>query len=120
MIKKQVSAISYQHSAFSLRVIFLFLLYALCSMLYARAFADDEVVRIQEAYKNIEDIKGSFVQKSYIKDLKRTDTYKGALFIKRPSKMKCVYKGEKPQEIIINNERIIIYNKSENRHSGDL
>ena len=27
--------------------------------------------------------------------------------------MKCEYKGEKPQEIIINNERIIIYNKSE-------
>lgn len=114
MIKRQVSAISYQHSAFSLRVvIFLFLLYALYSMLFARAFAADEVARIQEAYKNIEDIKGSFVQKSYIKDLKRTDTYKGTLFIKRPSKMKCVYKGEKPQEIIINNERIIIYNKSE-------
>ncbi|MFA5846081.1 MAG: outer membrane lipoprotein carrier protein LolA [Thermodesulfovibrionales bacterium] len=81
--------------------------------LFTVSAADDEVVRIQEAYKNIEDIKGTFVQKSYIKDLKRTDTYKGALFIKRPSKMKCVYKGEKPQEIIINNERIIIYNKSE-------
>ena len=90
-----------------------FFLFTIHYSLFTVSAADDEVTRIQEAYKGIEDIKGSFVQKSYIKDLKRTDTYKGALFIKRPSRMKCEYKGEKPQEIIINNERIIIYNKSE-------
>lgn len=76
-------------------------------------FADDEVTIIQEAYKNIEDIKGAFIQRSYIKDLKRTDTYKGFLFIKRPLKMRWEYRGEKPQEVIINNDRIIIYNKAE-------
>ncbi|TAL22816.1 MAG: outer membrane lipoprotein chaperone LolA [Nitrospirae bacterium] len=76
-------------------------------------YAEDEVARIQEAYKNIEDIKGAFVQQSYIKDLKRTDIYKGFLFIKRPSKMKWEYKGDQPQEVIINNDKILIHKKAE-------
>lgn len=77
------------------------------------AFAADEVSRIQEAYKDIFDLKGEFVQRSTIKDLKRTDTYKGTFFIKRPSKMRWEYKGEKPQEVIINNDSIVIYKKTE-------
>ncbi|RJQ41552.1 MAG: outer membrane lipoprotein carrier protein LolA [Nitrospiraceae bacterium] len=75
--------------------------------------AEDEVARIQEAYKNISDMKAGFVQKNYMKDLGRTDTYKGVLFIKRPSKMRWEYKGNKPQEIIINNDKILIYKKAE-------
>lgn len=75
--------------------------------------ADDEVARIQEAYRNISDMKAGFVQKNYMKDLGRTDTYKGILFIKRPSKMRCEYKGDKPQEVIINNDKILIYKKAE-------
>ncbi len=75
--------------------------------------SDDEVARIQEAYKNISDMKACFVQKNYMKDLGRTDTYKGVLFIKRPSKVKWEYKGEKPQEIIINGDKILIYKKTE-------
>ena len=74
---------------------------------------DDEVARIQEAYRNISDMKAGFVQKNYMKDLGRTDTYKGVLFIKRPSKMRWEYKGDKPQEIIINNDKILIYKKAE-------
>jgi outer membrane lipoprotein carrier protein len=73
---------------------------------------DDEVLRIQRAYENIKDIKGSFVQKSYIKDLKRTDTYKGQFFIKSP-KMKWEYKGDKPQIVYITGDDIIIYQKKE-------
>ncbi|MDP2277724.1 MAG: outer membrane lipoprotein carrier protein LolA, partial [Nitrospirota bacterium] len=77
---------------------------------------DDEVARIQEAYRDISDMKAGFVQKNYMKDLGRTDTYKGILFIKRPSKMKWEYKGDKPQEVIkviINNDNILIYKKAE-------
>jgi chaperone LolA len=75
--------------------------------------AEDEVKKIQEAYSKIEDIKGSFTQKSSIKDLKRTDTYKGFLYIKRPSKIKWEYTGDKAQEITINNNKITIYNKKD-------
>ncbi|MBI4691542.1 MAG: outer membrane lipoprotein carrier protein LolA [Nitrospirae bacterium] len=74
---------------------------------------DEDVRKIQDAYGKIMDMKGNFVQKSYIKDLKRTDTYKGSLSIKRPSKMKWEYRTEKPQEVIINNGKIIIYKKTE-------
>ncbi len=71
--------------------------------------ADDEVTRIQKAYENIKDISGNFIQKSYIKDLKRTDTFKGRFFIKRPMKMKWEYKGDNAQEVFISNDRIFVY-----------
>ena len=74
---------------------------------------DEEIARIQKAYENIKDISGSFVQKSYIKDLKQTETFKGQFFIKRPMKMKWNYKGEQAQEVLINNEEILIYQKKE-------
>lgn len=74
--------------------------------------AVDEVTRIQKAYENIKDIKGNFTQKSYIKDLKRTDTYKGRFFIK-PPKVKWEYKGDKPQVVYITGSDIIIYQKKE-------
>ena len=74
--------------------------------------ADDEVLRIQKAYEHIKDIRGNFIQKSYIKDLKRTDTYKGQFFIKSP-KMRWEYKGDKPQIVYITGDDIIIYQKKE-------
>ena len=111
MIKRQVSGLRFQVSG----IVLFFIVFILAPVTWhlTPVFAADEVTIIQEAYKNIEDIKGAFIQKSYIKDLKRTDTYKGFLFIKRPSKMRWEYRGEKPQEVIINNDRIIIYNKAE-------
>jgi outer membrane lipoprotein carrier protein len=74
---------------------------------------DEEIQKIQKAYENIRDIKGNFVQKSYIKDLKRTDTYRGQFFIKIPKKLKWEYKGEVPQEIFVNNDEIIVYQQKE-------
>ncbi|MBF0559868.1 MAG: outer membrane lipoprotein carrier protein LolA [Nitrospirae bacterium] len=89
-----------------------FLLCALCSMLYASDSAGDEVARIQKAYESIKDVKGDFVQKSYIRDLKRTDTYGGRFFIK-PPRMKWEFSGDKPQSVYITAEDIIIYQKKE-------
>jgi outer membrane lipoprotein-sorting protein len=80
---------------------------------FAASTAEEDTTRIQKAYENIKDIKGNFIQKSHIKDLKRTDTYKGQFFIKRPMKMKWEYKGEMPQEVLIKNDEIIIYQKKE-------
>jgi len=74
---------------------------------------DEEIQRIQRAYENITDIKGNFIQKSFIKDLKRTDTYKGQFFIKMPMKVRWNYKGEVAQEVFINDDEILIYQKKE-------
>lgn len=73
----------------------------------------EEIQRIQRAYDNITDIKGNFIQKSFIKDLKRTDTYKGRFFIKMPMKARWEYKGEVVQEVFINDDEILIYQKKE-------
>ncbi|MDI6801368.1 MAG: outer membrane lipoprotein carrier protein LolA [Thermodesulfovibrionales bacterium] len=94
------------------------ILWLLCSVFCALSsvsFAsqtEDEVLKIQKAYENIKDIKGSFIQKSHLKDLKRTDTYKGEFFIKS-QRMRWEYKGEKPQIVYISGDEIIIYQPKE-------
>ena len=93
-------------------VIWIFSIFCLSSSIAFASQSDDEVIRIQKAYENIKDIKGSFIQKSYIKDLKRTDTYKGQFLIKSP-KMRWEYKGDKPQIVYITGDDIIIYQKKE-------
>ncbi len=75
---------------------------------------EDQVTNIQKAYEGMKDISGSFVQKSRIKDLKRTDTYRGNFFIK-PPKLKWEYTGDKPQAIYVNRDQIMIYHKKENQ-----
>ncbi len=92
---------------------FLFLTFSLLPLaICPLSFAGDEVARIQKAYENIKDIKGNFVQKSYIKDLKRTDTYSGQFFIK-PPKIKWEFRGDRPQAIYMNGEELLIYQKKE-------
>jgi outer membrane lipoprotein-sorting protein len=70
---------------------------------------------IQKRYEGIRDIKGGFVQKSEIRDLKRTDTFRGRFLIKLPGKMKWQYTGDNRQEaeVIIRGEEILIYQKRE-------
>lgn len=90
-------------------------LFSLLLILFIAASASaqkDPVDSIQDAYATLKDIKGSFVQKSYIKDLKRNDTYKGRFFIKS-GKMKWEYLTEKPQTIYVIADEITIYQKSE-------
>lgn len=76
------------------------------------SFAEDKVLKIQKTYESISDISGDFIQKSFIKDLNRTDTFNGQFFIKMPMKLKWSYK-EPPQEIFVNKGEIIIYQKNE-------
>jgi len=73
----------------------------------------DEVAGIQKSYENIKDLSAAFSQQSFLKDLKRTDTYKGELFIKKPQKMKIAYKGENPTDIYISGNSVVIYQKKE-------
>ena len=96
---------------FSLLLLIVYCLLSTVSI--AASSVEEDIVKIQKAYENIKDISGSFVQKSYIKDLKRTDTFKGRFFIKMPFQMKWDYKGENAQEVFINNDEITIYQKKE-------
>lgn len=80
-------------------------------------FAIDEpptlVDRIENAYKNISDLKGRFKQTSYLKDLEKRESYEGEFFIKIPSMFKWSYKGKSPQDVIISGDSLIIYQKKE-------
>jgi chaperone LolA len=92
-----------------LSVIFLFFLAA---NVFASG-ADENISRIQKAYEGVRDLKGSFVQKSEIKDLDRTETYMGEFFIKRPMKMKWMYTGKTAQDLIINGDTVLIYKRGD-------
>ena len=83
------------------------------SLISYASSCDDAVTRIQKAYEGIKDLSGTFVQKSHIRDLKRTETYKGEFFIKRPLKMKWSYIGEQEQDVFIDEDTILIYQKHE-------
>ncbi len=74
---------------------------------------DENIAKIQKAYEGVTDLKGSFFQKSVIKDLDKTETYKGEFFIKRPMKMKWLYKGKTAQDLIINGDTVLIYKKGD-------
>ena len=100
-----------------MKKLLLFFIFVNCSVfLTTTMFAssvDEEIQKIQKSYESIEDIRGNFIQRSSIKDLKRTDTYKGQFFIKIPKKLRWEYKGERPQEVFINNNEILIHQKKE-------
>jgi len=69
--------------------------------------------RIEGAYKNIKDMKGNFEQESFLKELGQEQGFKGSFLIKFPSKMRYSYKGGSGDEIIVNKNTIIIYQKKE-------
>ena len=77
--------------------------------------ADLLAEKIEKAYTGLKDIKGNFIQKSFIKDLDRTDTFKGTFMIKMPSRMRWQYRGGDKQntEVVINNDEMIIYQKQD-------
>ncbi|MEC4676432.1 MAG: outer membrane lipoprotein carrier protein LolA, partial [Nitrospirota bacterium] len=77
--------------------------------------AAENVSRIQNFYRTVKDMKGSFIQKNTIKDLDRTDVYSGRFLIKYPLKMRWMYKGKTPQEIIISGGTVIIYKKGDSQ-----
>ncbi len=74
---------------------------------------DDNIEKIQKAYEKNKDLKGSFTQKNIIKDLNKTDAYKGEFFIKQPLRMKWVYTGKAAQDVFINNDAVLIYKRGD-------
>lgn len=95
--------------------IFIITLFSLFSITPGVNGAEPGVEKIQKAYEGLKDLKGNFVQTSHIKDLKRTDTYKGSFMIKMPALMKWHYRAtdSKETEVFLNNDEMIIYQKQE-------
>ena len=77
------------------------------------ADTDDSINRIQKAYDGLRDIRGRFTQKSTIRDLGRTDTYKGDFAVKPPLRMKWSYRGADAQDLIVNKDTVLIYKKGD-------
>lgn len=67
--------------------------------------------KLEQAYKNINDISGNFTQKSYIKELNKTQQFKGRFFIKK-DKIRWNYLGAYSQIVFINKEKLVIYDRA--------
>jgi outer membrane lipoprotein carrier protein len=75
---------------------------------------DGPLARIKDGYAAIKDLKGSFVQTSKLKDLKKEMTFKGTFFIKIPGKMHWRYEETgKEEQVFINGPEIIVYQKKQ-------
>ncbi|RJQ46759.1 MAG: outer membrane lipoprotein carrier protein LolA [Nitrospiraceae bacterium] len=99
--------------------IFLFLLFLLftinCSLIpsvYA-ATVEEIVKDIQSRLSDINDIKGTFTQTSYLKDLEKTETYSGTFYIKKPSGIMWEYNTPRDEKVIINGTDTWIYRESQ-------
>ncbi|MBI4848942.1 MAG: outer membrane lipoprotein chaperone LolA [Nitrospirae bacterium] len=77
------------------------------------ATADEIVQGMQKRFAEIRDVKGSFSQTSYLKDLERTETYSGTFFIKKPSLLMWEYKTPRDEKVIINGTETWIYKKAQ-------
>jgi len=74
----------------------------------------DEVVgRIQKIYGEMKEVQGKFSQTSYIKDLDKIERYEGEFFMKKPSSMRWNFSKPRDEEVIIKENDIWIYKKSE-------
>lgn len=86
------------------------------SLLIASAAAVDETVAsLQKQFASIKDIKGKFIQKSYIKDIEERQEFSGSFFIKKPSLMMWEYAAPRDEKVVINNMDTLIYKKSMNQ-----
>jgi|Deesub1362A_J573_1020465.scaffolds.fasta_scaffold01525_5 outer membrane lipoprotein carrier protein len=86
-------------------------IYCPWSVVYAAV--DDIIEHIQKEYSVVKDIKGRFSQRSFLKDLERTEDYSGRFFIKKPSYIRWEYSRPRDEEVIINGDRLWIYRKAE-------
>jgi outer membrane lipoprotein carrier protein len=81
----------------------------------AASTTNDMVDAIQKKLAKINDIKGTFSQKSYIKDLEETQHYSGTFFIKKPFYMMWQYDKPRDEKVIIRDTETWIYKRSQNQ-----
>lgn len=83
------------------------MLFILNTTLDATELTLSEIKRI---YSEIKDMRGNFIQKNYMKDMKKTEVYRGDFVVKMPSKMRWHYTGGNDEtEVIIKGTDMIIY-----------
>jgi len=95
--------------------IFLLLVICYLSLVTAvqAATVDDVVNDIQKKLASIHDLKGSFTQTSYLKDLEKTEAYSGTFYIKKPSGIMWEYKSPRDEKVFIKGEDMWIYKRSQ-------
>ncbi len=76
------------------------------------ATTDDMVNDIQKKFSAINDLKGTFSQTSYLKDLEKTEKYAGTFYIKKPHAIMWEYKAPRDEKVFINNTDTWLYKKS--------
>ncbi len=69
--------------------------------------------RLQSSLKSIKTLTGSFVQKTYINDLGKTQKFEGRFYIKSPDKMKWLYTLNSTDVVYILGNSMIVYQPSE-------
>lgn len=89
---------------FKILTLIFFISFSIC-------FAEESLSRLENAYKNINDAIGQFIQTSYIKELNKTQRFKGRFFIKG-DKIRWQYIGEFPQVIYLNKQTLTVYDKT--------
>ena len=96
--------------------VFLTLTVLFISAVTANAATLDETVEmIQKEFKTIKDIKGSFSQTSYIKDLEEKQEFSGTFFLLKPSHMMWEYNKPRDEKVVINDTETWIYKRSQNQ-----
>ncbi|GBE05740.1 MAG TPA: outer membrane lipoprotein chaperone LolA [Nitrospirae bacterium] len=83
------------------------------STISSASTVDTIVEKIQNKDKEIQNMRGTFLQTSYITDLDRVERYEGEFFVKKPSSMKWTYSKPRDEEITISGNTTWIYKRSE-------
>ncbi|MBF0337145.1 MAG: outer membrane lipoprotein carrier protein LolA [Nitrospirae bacterium] len=87
----------------------------LVSLMHTRTGAEDTrgkfLARVKEVYSTLKDVKGHFNQTSRLKDLGKEMNFRGEFFIKIPNRLFWYYDGDQVQEVYVNDNVLIVYQK---------
>lgn len=76
----------------------------------------DEIVdRVQKKYNEITDYRADFFQEAEVRALGKTQTASGKVWLKRPDKMKWVYKHPTKEVYISNGKKMTYYSERDNQ-----
>ena len=75
----------------------------------------DTLELIQKRYEEAKTFKAKFSQKAFVQIMDQTQKAEGEVIIKKPGKMKWVYKNPAPQTLIVNDNTFWLYAPEENQ-----
>jgi outer membrane lipoprotein carrier protein len=76
---------------------------------------EDILELIQKRYEEAKTFKAKFSQKAFVQIMDQTQNAEGEVIIKKPGKMKWVYKNPDPQTLIVNDNTFWLYAPEENQ-----